>query len=390
MRGKHINSCKLILLLSAALASSPLSAQSTGAEPDPVLQNYAETYGTTYEEAASRFRRLADITRVDKELAAKFPNQFGGLFIEHQPTFRVVVKMTGAGQGLLKQVTGDALYVVEKAIIPIQQLNQLKERVGKTLASDGTYYFAANVNVWDGVVEVRSTDMDTVKRVLPANIVGDARVRFIPVTFGAANTASIYGGRAMTGTQNCTSGFTAVGSGGAGIVTAGHCANSLTLSGVSFTVVQEVYKTDTNWGFDFQFMRPTGGTHTFPNEAYNTSTTREVITAKTFAGDLPLGATICAYGAVTNALRCGTLAAKWEVKRDNNGITSSVFRAAPTGTQTFVQGGDSGGPVYGPGTAYGIIKGTGDSANPKHMSFVDIIGLETTDWTIVPAIKTAP
>lgn len=379
----------LILLVGASIATNTANAQPSPTEPDPVIQEYAATFGTTYDEAAAQFQKLSDISRVDKALLAKFPNQFGGLYIEHKPAFRVIVKMTGAGQGLLAQITTDPLYVVEKAEVPIQQLTQLKDRIGKILSSDGTYYFATNVNVWDGAVEVRSTDLAAVKRVLPANITSDNRVRFTAVTSGADNTTTIYGGKAMTGTLQCTSGFTATGSGGPGIVTAGHCPESMTLSGVTFTTVQEVYRTDTSWGFDFQFMRPSG-THTYPNETYKTSTQREVITSKTYAGDLPIGASICAYGSVTNALRCGTLVAKWEVKRDNNGITSSVFRAAPTGTQTFVQGGDSGGPVYGPGTAYGLVKGTGDSSNPKHMSFVDILGLETLDWTVTPLIKVAP
>lgn len=382
---------KPLLLASAvfAMVSTGLLAQ-TPPEPDLFIQEYASNYGVAYAEAASRIQRLAEINDVEKQLKAKHPNQFGGLYIEHKPIFRVVVKMTGNGQGLVKQITSDPLFVVEKAEIPVNPLHQLKDRVAKILANDGAYYFAVSVNVWDGVVEVRSTDMGAVKRVLPANLASDARIRFVPVTDGGSNTATIYGGKALLGTQQCTAGFTATSSSGAveGILTTGHCDNSMTLSGVTFNMVERVYKNSTEWGFDMQFMRPSSGTHTFPSETYKSSTQREVIRRI----DSPaLGGPVCAYGSVTNAIKCGTLVAQFEVKRDNKGITNSVWRAAPNGTSAFVVGGDSGGPVYGPGVAYGMIKGTGDSSNPKHMSYIDISSVYAVGgFTLNTSIKTTP
>jgi hypothetical protein len=114
----HAPIASLILIATATHAT----AQPAPENPDPVLEDYASTYETSYQEAAARYARIAEISRIDKELLAKFPNQFGGLYIEHKPSFRVIVKMTGAGGGLLKQITSDPLYVVEKAEVPIQQL----------------------------------------------------------------------------------------------------------------------------------------------------------------------------------------------------------------------------------------------------------------------------
>ena len=123
-----------------AIAATSLSAQEPADETSPSTLDYAERYNVTIEDAEARFARLAEISRIEKELTEKFPNQFGGLYVEHEPEFRVVVKMTGAGQGLLRQITDDPLYVVEKAEVPVKQLRQLQERVAETLVSDGSYY----------------------------------------------------------------------------------------------------------------------------------------------------------------------------------------------------------------------------------------------------------
>lgn len=82
---------------------------------DPTIQAYATAQNIPYGEAQSRLARLNDIVAVEKALKEKFPNQFGGLFVVHSPSFKVVVKMTGGGQALLKQITSDPLFVVEKS-----------------------------------------------------------------------------------------------------------------------------------------------------------------------------------------------------------------------------------------------------------------------------------
>jgi len=137
-------------------------------------------------------------------------------------------------------------------------------------------------------------------------------------------------------------------------------------------------------------MRPSG-THTYPNQTYKSSSARETITSVYYAGDIPLDWPLCAYGTTTNAMRCGKLKAKWEVLRDNRGVTGSFFRAAPDDGRAFNTEGDSGGPVLGSGTAYGIIKGKGSSSFPTHMYFMDILTLEAyggLDYNV--RVKTTP
>jgi hypothetical protein len=299
--------------------------------------------------------------------------------------------MTGNGQGLLRQITNDPLYVVEQAATPIKQLHQLKERLARRLMDETKEYFAINVNVWDGTVELRSTNIEAVRSLLSNDLQNNKNIRLIAATAGAANTATVYGGRQLTGTtQYCTSGFTVRSDVGDGIITSGHCDDRMTIAGVTYNMVSRAYKNSTTWGFDVQFMRPSSA-QTHPNQAYTDSAIRDTITKVFYAGDIPLDWPICAYGTTTNKRRCGKLKAKWEVKRDNNGITGSYFRAAPDDAQAFVVEGDSGGPVVGANTAYGIIKGRGDSVYPNHMYFMDILTLEAYDGLAHnPRVKIAP
>lgn len=85
-------------VLAVALVSSAISdtAVAQSAPGNPMVQWYASEYGVAATEAEARLARLSSIAAVEKELQERFPNQFGGLYVQHSPQFRVVVKMTGA------------------------------------------------------------------------------------------------------------------------------------------------------------------------------------------------------------------------------------------------------------------------------------------------------
>ena len=80
------------LLAATSISPSAALAQSTNANERAVAANYATTYGVSEAEAKGRLDRLDEIMRVEKALTEKFPNQFGGLYVVHDPDFKVVVK----------------------------------------------------------------------------------------------------------------------------------------------------------------------------------------------------------------------------------------------------------------------------------------------------------
>lgn len=94
----------------------------------------------------------------------------------------------------------------------------------------------------------------------------------------SSNTATICGGKQLTGTQTCTSGFNVKHNGVDAIITTGHCDDTMTLSGVSFRLVERVYKFSDQWGIDMQVMRPTG-THSYPNQTYTAPSSLMTVTS---------------------------------------------------------------------------------------------------------------
>ncbi|MCH4150865.1 MAG: S1 family peptidase [Sphingobium sp.] len=377
-----------VLGIVACLVSFPAMAQPASTE-HPTIQSYAATQNISYGEAQSRLARLNDIVAVEKALNDKFPNQFGGLYVVHSPSFKVVVKMTGGGQGLLKQITSDPLFVVEKAETPINQLNQLKDKVARKVAAVDSFQFSAEVNVFDGTVDIRSQDNARMQSLLTDDLQQNKNIRLIQVETVSSNTATIYGGRQLTGTQTCTSGFNVKHNGVDAIITSGHCDDTMTLSGVSFNLVERVYKYSDQWGFDMQVMR-TSGTHSYPNQTYTAPSTLMTVTGVADILNYPIDWPICVYGSVTNTRRCGKIKAKFLVLKDNRGVTNAVHRAASDDGKAFNQGGDSGGPVVVTNTAVGLIKAKG--AAVADLYFVDFGALNGVlgSFASPVSIKTAP
>ena len=377
-----------VLQLLALLTAYPAMAQPASTD-DPTTQSYAASQNISYVEAQARLARLSDIVAVEKALQVKFPNQFGGLYVVHSPSFKVVVKMTGGGQGLLKQITSDPIFVVEKAETPINQLNQLKEKLARKVAAVDGFQFSVEVNVFDGTIDIRSQDSARMQSFLTNDLQQNKNIRLIQVDTVSSNTATINGGKQLTGTQTCTSGFNVKHNGADAIITTGHCDDTMTLSGISFKLVERVYKYSDQWGFDMQVMRPTG-THSYPNQTYTAPSTLTTITGVADILNYPIDWPICAYGSVTNVRRCGKIKAKHLVLKDDRGVTNAVHRAASDDGKAFNQGGDSGGPVVVTGTALGLIKAKG--SNVADLYFVDfgvLLGV-LGGFASPVSIKTAP
>lgn len=67
------------------------------------------------------------------------------------------------------------------------------------------------------------------------------------------------------------------------------------------------------------------------------------------------------------------MTAKWvDLRESVSGIVNTVFIANSDDGRQFVKEGDSGGPVLGAGTAYGIVKGY-INTEPHRMIFVDVL-----------------
>ena len=172
---------------------------------------------------------------------------------------------------------------------------------------------------------------------------------------GLSADATFIGGQRMS---KCTSGFTARhrGTGVHGIITAAHCYGSISLHGVSLTPVIDILGPD----IDARFLRvPTGSSHRLLDEFVCGRTLPCDVTSD-IARNRMMGNYVCHYGR-NSGNSCGII-------DDINFSPSDSIRACVNGCDnTFVRvsghslsscGGDSGGPWYSGGLAYGIHTGS--------------------------------
>ena len=77
----------------------------TRVETDPLCrdaQQYAEEMGVDVEEAMRRLALQDPIGELNATLAARESDTFGGLWVEHQPEYKVVVLFTRNGEETLR------------------------------------------------------------------------------------------------------------------------------------------------------------------------------------------------------------------------------------------------------------------------------------------------
>src|SRR5665648_729957 len=134
---------------------------------DPLLydaQIYASNNNISTEEALRRFQ-LQDIAgKLDAELTTNETETFAGLWVEHNPTFKIVVQFTRDGgetiKPYLKQYT-ELADIVEVRTANVSLANLLRDQV---IASDSAraldIHVNSGINVYNNSVELYVTKTD--------------------------------------------------------------------------------------------------------------------------------------------------------------------------------------------------------------------------------------
>jgi hypothetical protein len=124
-----------MIALAAALAATAVNAQQLTAERQSrVAETYASRYNVPYEEALRRLKFQTQVGELDARLTEQEKATFGGLYIEHKPIFRVVVKFTGAnGSAILAKYTQDPAYVPAVAETAYSALLDIQNSLAATL-----------------------------------------------------------------------------------------------------------------------------------------------------------------------------------------------------------------------------------------------------------------
>jgi hypothetical protein len=295
---------------------------------------YSSAMGVDVNEAIRRLQLQDDIGELNRELTEKEGETFAGLWIQHQPEYRVIVMFTRDGDTTLQAYQNGSLAGLVEAHTARATLKELEVAQSQAVqaVSNLGIRISSGINIPNNRAELYALDpvqltagLRKVDIQLPDNV--DV-VKFIELS---KDVADIFGGKALT---TCTSGFSVKNSSGTkGVTTAGHCSNTQSFNGVNLP-----WQNGTTGGlFDIQWHSAPG--FTVRNLVFDGTYNRFIYSVK-FRASQSVGEWVCKYG-MTTGYACGTIATT-----SQDGVNVRLDNMT-------VQGGDSGGPWFWNNTAYG-------------------------------------
>jgi hypothetical protein len=361
---------RVLALLLLALAS-PGEAQGLQTPSDALAQDAAEYARQHHVEADEALRRLEaqEATVAASDLLRKaYRKRFAGIWIEHEPAYRIVVLLTGGKAVPDETIEGGGMVVpvVFRTGAPATREKLLKvlAKRGKRLraAFPDSRGIGADPRTGELVLMIADKGEDALDDMAAraSDIAGvPVRVRSIET---AANLAAVEGGTRVEGSDAvtgrhavCTAGFVVTDGSRAGLVTAAHCPDVLTYSEPGGAKVELPFVGQ--WGWSFQDVQVNvadgGGEPLFYVDAKKTAArVPEAVRprASTRAGDF-----VCHRGERTG-YTCG------EVELIDYAPPGDLCGGPCAASWVTVAGpgcggGDSGGPVFAGDTAFGIMKG---------------------------------
>ena len=314
-------------------SDSGVTVQETEETRAKDTQWYADRYGVTLDEAARRLELGPEISMLQSELRRNESETFAGLWLEHTPRYRVVVRFTDNGIETIRPYTQDrplsqkvevrSADLSEATLIESQNsVVQLVDELG--IDND------SRVDIRNNQVEFYVLDKVGLNSELNSRGVSLApEVSVVQVESLSKPTTEIFGGKELT---TCTSGFSVTDGTKEGVTTAGHCLDSQAFDGRSLT-----YEGGTTGGtYDIQWHSTTF--YTVRNKVHD-GTHDRLIQGEVLREDQYVGQNVCMYGFESGG-NCGQ-------------ILSTTFDLVNVQTDISVLRGDSGGPFFWSDKAFG-------------------------------------
>lgn len=351
------------LLAGASVAiTAPASADSTIAVD---ARMYAAEMGVPLAVAGARLANQQAIGEYAARLERRFPNQVAGIWLEHRPEYRVVIRLTRGSADLIRRADPLALPTAV-GVAPIQvrddaaqsgqalqaELDRLRPRIARELPGVSS---EIDVRTGEIVLLAEQVSAPTAGAVAGMRTASPAPLRFDTYN-GPAGDHNIHGGKRLS---TCTSGFTVVHqtTGARGFITAAHCSNSQTYFQTATITYPAVYQSgirdsrhDVQW-----HTVPTGG-NVYPRfYADSDSTPRDLLGSRGWDQQV-VGDFSCHRGKTTR-YSCGTLVSKTFAPAYDGacgGVTCANVWMRVEGPSLACYAGDSGGPWFVGNIALGV------------------------------------
>ncbi len=376
----------LILLASCRTAVDNVGPQNVSvlANGDALRKDaaqYAKEVGVPLDEALRRLKLQDEIGKFDAKLTNGEPATFGGLWIQHEPDFRVIVNMTsnaGKVADYARSTSFASIVEVRKVAKSLKQLEAEQLEADRTAQAAGIKS-ESETNVFENKVVMLVKNQQMFK-----SAVATSRALTLPEGVELVETPSFsvpmangIAGQIAYDISSprfyCTTGYTVSINGYKGITTAGHCDPDLSYGTgkVPMTYRGEWY----GGSNDFQWY--TSSQLTFQPWARDAETDSSTpgyryIYAVGNRPEQPINAYMCKYGQTTK-YGCGRIQSKtWR--------TFFPPSVSPPSTATYIRlrsrvngqtvvlaiSGDSGGPVYNGHKALGMISGGYNDPNNQY------------------------
>jgi streptogrisin C len=362
----------LLLAFATAAAPQPVLTQAEALAEDSV--QYAAQFGVAPGEALRRLRAQQASVAATDEITREFTGRLAGMSIEHAPEFRIVVLLTGDEAVADRTAAGVPIVFRTGARATRAQALEAMRKHLIDLRTDLPGARGAGYDQRTGEVVLLVTAGDAQRFGLAAirtraEQVGGVPVRVVVNDLIESNLAVDGGGRvegisSVTGRRNvCTTGFVVTDGARSGVMTAAHCPDELTYvdRDASVTALPFVGQ----WGLGYQDVQvnlspAASEPHFYSNRG--AGTIRRLISwrnvASTRAGEF-----VCHYGE-SSGYSCAL------VELTDYAPPGELCGGPCSPTWVTVKGpgcipGDSGGPVFSGGVAFGIAKGVNRTASGR-------------------------
>lgn len=357
-------SIPIAILLGALL---PGAAFTQNNKIDPGIMEYSRTYGVSLDEAKSRAYKEDYAFEVGRRIEVNSPKTFAGIYIEHEPTFRVVVRFVGDAKTQLAKYTHDPLFVPQTAPRSLEVLLAAQADIADQLVKHGID-FTSGIDLKKSEVTLYVQDPVAVRKQFAIAFRVSPFIRVYKGS-GSSDITEISGGRRVIDQDqaSCTTGFNVFdGNRELGITTAGHCENSLTYASPRKRLS---YQGESDGGsYDIQWNNQR--TSSQPEQQKNSidliqgpAPSMEV-TSVTSSNAYGVGKFVCKSG-ISGYFKCGTVANMHHLE-NYRGAVGSYIQVHNANNEPLAVEGDSGGPVFGVGdnSAYGVIHARGNIGDP--------------------------
>lgn len=173
---------------------------------EPVATAYSKHFGVTLVEARRRLGMLQSIETMDKRMRAGSPSTFGGMWVEHAPTFQVKVMFVGDFKFLLSKYTNDSFYVGVSTPVTLATLTTVQNRAQYHMSQEHIP-FETDIDARSGVVTVYVLP-GMLQRPGVQRLASQQYISLKEVPSLSKLTALIIGGLQADGpTERCTTGF---------------------------------------------------------------------------------------------------------------------------------------------------------------------------------------